>query len=153
MSIDCFSSFALHLLFFALRACLIIVFVFFWWKTATFIYSLGTIKYALLTCLIRLRCDTSLKMARTCCVAVIDSSKITELILATYLDSSMSPALPLAFFRGSPAFVNQNSSIFNGIVCWVHFFALNLCRRALNKASVDNEVGYSSIITCYSVIV
>ena len=64
----------------------------------------------------------------------------------------MYPALPLAFGRGSPVFVNRNASIFNGIICWSDAFALNIRRCAWNKAAVENIVGSYSIVTCSSII-
>ena len=101
MAVYCFSSVTLPWLSFVLRDSFIIAFLLFWLKTATLIYFLRTIKSALLKCSIRLKWDTDLKRARFFCVADRYSSKITEQILATFLVSAMSPALPLSFGQGA----------------------------------------------------
>ena len=132
------SHLSLFLNYFVLISSLVIFFVLIWWKTATFVFLPWTIKPALLTCLIRLWYDTDLKRARTCCVSDMNPSKITEQLLAICLYSIMSPDLQLVFGRGSTLFLSQNLSIFNGIVCLVDAFALNLQQRLLYKAVALN---------------
>ena len=127
MAIDRFSSVMLPWLFFVIVVSFILDFVLVWLNTSTFIYLLWKIKPEILTCSIRLWCDTASKRDRTCCVVDIYSSKITEYILAACLVSAMSPALPLSFGRGYPFLLEWNAFVFNGIYCWFDAFYLDLC--------------------------
>ena len=65
----------------------------------------------------------------------------------------MSFVLNIASGWGFPVFVNQNTSIFNGIVYRVDNFALNIWQRVSNKYFVENEIGSSSIVKIYLIIV